>query len=192
MFMYYREVFPSLHVLWDKYTGWQEQLELPARHLLIREGQMARDYYFIEKGAVRAYLTTEAGEEKTVQFFFEGDGLSSFESFIKEVPGAFNVETLEPTTLSYLSKEKVNRMFEELKKSPDFLKMMIHIFSERQIHYMHEFVSFVRDTPTRRYENLLRDRPYLLQRVPQRYIASYLGISAVHLSRIKARLSGRI
>ncbi len=52
---------------------------------------------------------------------------------------------------------------------------------------MHEFVSFIRDTPEQRYQNLLNDRPHIVQRVPQHYIASYLGISrGSPLKRIKS------
>jgi DNA-directed RNA polymerase specialized sigma subunit len=54
---------------------------------------------------------------------------------------------------------------------------------------MNEFVSFIRDTPEQRYQKLLKERPHIVRRVPQHYIASYLGISKVHLSRIKSKLA---
>jgi CRP-like cAMP-binding protein len=53
---------------------------------------------------------------------------------------------------------------------------------------MNEFVSFIRDTPEQRYTNLISERPHIVQRVPQHYIASYLGITRVHLSRIRSAL----
>jgi DNA-directed RNA polymerase specialized sigma subunit len=53
---------------------------------------------------------------------------------------------------------------------------------------MKHFVSFIKDSPTQRYLNLIEERPQVLQRVPQHYIASYLGVSTVHLSRIKSQL----
>jgi DNA-directed RNA polymerase specialized sigma subunit len=62
------------------------------------------------------------------------------------------------------------------------------VLIERQLHYMKEFLSYIRDTPQQRYLNLLEQKPQLIQRVPQHYIASYLGISSVHLSRIKNKL----
>jgi DNA-directed RNA polymerase specialized sigma subunit len=54
---------------------------------------------------------------------------------------------------------------------------------------MNEFVSFIRDSPEERYRKLLNERPHIVQRVPQHYIASYLGVSKVHLSRIKSKLA---
>jgi len=191
MFIHYKNQFPELSALWDSYERYQETIEVPAKYILLREGETAKYYYYIRQGAVRAYLRTNMGEEKTVQFFFETDGLSSFESFMRAVPSDFYVETLEPTVLTRLPKEKVLELFEQLKTSPTFMDTVIYIFSDRQIHYMHEFVSFLRDSPTQRFENLIQQRPHILQRVPQHYIASYLGISSVHLSRIKARLAGK-
>nr|WP_233173923.1 hypothetical protein [Pedobacter sp. ASV19] len=78
---------------------------------------------------------------------------------------------------------------EELSAEPDFLKMILQIAAQRQTHYINEFVSFIRDTPEQRYEKLLKDRPHIVQRVPQHYIAAYLGVSTVHLSRIKSKLA---
>ena len=61
--------------------------------------------------------------------------------------------------------------------------------AQRQTHYINEFLSFIRDTPEQRYKNLLRDRPHIILRVPQNYIASYLGVTTVHLSRIKNKIA---
>ena len=68
-------------------------------------------------------------------------------------------------------------------------KLILQMFASRQMHYMNEFVSFIRDTPEQRYQNLLNKRPHIIRRVPQHYIASYLGVSNVHLSRIKSKLA---
>jgi hypothetical protein len=70
-----------------------------------------------------------------------------------------------------------------------FVQMILQMSGQRQVHYINEFVSFIRDTPEQRYQHLLNDRPHIIQRVPQHYIASYLGVSTVHLSRIKSKLA---
>ncbi len=57
-------------------------------------------------------------------------------------------------------------------------------------HYLTHAVAFVRDTPRQRYEHLLAHAPWVVQRVPQHYIASYLGITPVHLSRLKRQVAG--
>ncbi|HEY6900839.1 MAG TPA: Crp/Fnr family transcriptional regulator, partial [Puia sp.] len=129
------------------------------------------------------------GEDKTVQFFFEKDGLTSFDSFINNTPSLLTIETIEPSIVYLLPRKYVLQLIDELSAEPDFAKMALQMSAQRQLHYMNEFVSFIRDTPEQRYQRLLKDRPHIVRRIPQHYIASYLGISKVHLSRIKSKLA---
>ena len=161
---------------------------LPARSELLREGQVARNYYFIDRGCLRLFFNNN-GKDTTVQFFFENEGVASLESFQKNIPSIFSLETIEPCELLVLPKSVFNEMLSELGGNVDFLRVLMEVFFERQLHYMREFLSRIRDTPLQRYEALLRERPHIVQRVPQHYIASYLGISSVHLSRIKSGAS---
>ncbi|MBP1653179.1 MAG: Crp/Fnr family transcriptional regulator, partial [Bacteroidetes bacterium] len=88
-----------------------------------------------------------------------------------------------------LAKEHVNQLLDDLSHEKGFVNMILQMTVQRQTHYINEFVSLIRDTPEQRYQNLINDRPHIIQRVPQHYIASYLGVSKVHLSRIKAKLA---
>jgi DNA-directed RNA polymerase specialized sigma subunit len=78
---------------------------------------------------------------------------------------------------------------EELSYEPAMMPVLLKIAASRQTHYINEFVSFIRDTPEQRYQHLLSTRPHIIQRIPQHYIASYLGVSTVHLSRIKSKIA---
>jgi len=100
----------------------------------------------------------------------------------------FTIETIEPCIIYVLDKKDYETIMLTMGKEVDFLNEMVDILFERQLHYMKEFLSFIRDTPQQRYLNLLNQKPQLIQRVPQHYIASYLGITTVHLSRIKNKL----
>ncbi|WP_025142799.1 Crp/Fnr family transcriptional regulator [Pedobacter jeongneungensis] len=187
MLFHFKDKFPQLNPYWDKYLEFQERIEVPAKTILLEEGKISRHYYFVEKGCVRASLNKQ-GDDKTVQFFFEKEGLTSLESFLKNTPSLFTIETIEPSVIYLLHKTKVNALMAELREVPGFLDVILNILAERQMHYMNEFVSFIRDTPEERYQKLLAERPHIVQRVPQHYIASYLGITRVHLSRIKSAL----
>jgi len=187
MLFHFKDKFPELTSYWDKYLEFQQRVEVPAKTVLLAEGKVSGQYLFIQKGCVRLAFNNN-GTDKTVQFFFENEGLSSFESFVKHTPSLFTIETIEPSIIYLLPKQQFNNLITELSAEPGFLKLMLEIATERQIHYMHEFVSFIRDTPEQRYQNLLNQRPHIIQRVPQHYIASYLGVSRVHLSRIKSAL----
>jgi CRP-like cAMP-binding protein len=188
MLFHFRNQFPSLNPFWDKYLKYQQVLEVPAKTILLEEGKVSNNYIFIEKGAVRSFFNKD-GNDKTVQFFFENEGLTSFDSFVNDVPGSFTIETIESSVVYLLPKKYVNQLMDELSQEPNFLQMMLQISARRQSHYINEFVSFIRDTAEARYEKLLNDRPHIVQRVPQHYIASYLGVSTVHLSRIKNKLA---
>ena len=184
----FKNRFPNLAPFWDKYTALQQRKVFPARTILLQEGKTAQNYYFVEKGCLRLWFDNN-GKDTTVQFFFENEGVASLESFQKNIPSIFTIETIEPTTVQVLAKSVFHQMIKELEENPEFLKAMLNISFERQRHYMNEFLSRIRDTPQQRYINLIKERPHIVKRIPQHYISSYLGISSVHLSRIKNKLA---
>jgi CRP-like cAMP-binding protein len=184
----FKNRFPNLDPYWEKYTALQRRSEYPPRTILLREGKTAQNYYFVEQGCLRLWFDNN-GKDTTVQFFFENDGVASLDSFKNSVPSAFTIETIEPSVIQILPKTVFNDMLKELDENPYFLKALLEISFQRQRHYMNEFLSRIRDTPSQRYINLIKDKPHIVKRVPQHYIASYLGITSVHLSRIKNKLA---
>ncbi|MCX2486145.1 Crp/Fnr family transcriptional regulator [Pedobacter sp. MR2016-24] len=188
MLLHFKNRFPQLAPYWDKYVQFQKRTAVPAKTVLLHEGKVSGNYIFVEKGCIRAALNTN-GTDKTMQFFFENEGLTSLESFIKNAPSVFTIETIEPSVIYLLPKVHVKALIAELIHEPEFFKLMLSVFAERQIHYMNEFASFIRDTPEQRYLNLLANSPHIIKRVPQHYIASYVGITTVHLSRIKSKIA---
>jgi CRP-like cAMP-binding protein len=188
MLFHFRNMFPQLNPFWDKYLPYQQRLKVSAKTVLLEEGTVSQNYIFIEKGCVRLFFNNN-GDDKTVQFLFENEGLTSFDSFVNNTPSQFTIETLELSIVYLLPKQYVTQLLNELSHEANFLQMILQISARRQTHYINEFVSFIRDTPEQRYQKLLTDRPHIVQRVPQHYIASYLGVSTVHLSRIKSKLA---
>ncbi len=81
------------------------------------------------------------------------------------------------------------KIIAEISEMPAIREKFIDAIFERTFDYMKHFFSFIKDTPRQRYLNLIMDKPQVVQRVPQHYIASYLGVSTVHLSRIKSKLA---
>lgn len=139
--------------------------------------------FFIEKGCLRTWINS-GGKEITTQFFFEGDSVSSIESFRTMQPSLYSIESLEPCILQTVSQKDFKTVLDsspELKK--DFEE---HLF--RRLFQAQKFAfSYLRNNPRKRYEELLQEYPHIVQRVPQHYIASYLGITSVSLSRIRNR-----
>lgn len=187
MISYLAEKLPHLKDKLEQFTALYERIEVPSKTILLREGEISRRFFFVEKGCLRAWINNN-GEDLTFQFFFESQGVSSAESFRKSIPSIFTIETIEPSVIHVIHKKDYDLIMEELNSDTAFLKEMIEIIFERQLYYIREFLSFIRDTPQQRYLNLLQQKPQVVQRVPQHYIASYLGITSVHLSRIRNKL----
>lgn len=183
-----RKLLPVSPEQWDAYASRLTQIQVPARTVLLREGEVSRRAYIVEKGCLRVWFNNR-GDDMTFQFFFEHQTVSSIESFRTNTPSLFSIETIEPCTLWWIGKTDLDAIFAEVGHIPAVQQQLMETLFERTLNYMEHFQSFVRDTPQERYENLLAQRPHIVQRVPQHYIASYLGISSVHLSRIKSKIA---
>ena len=188
MFEQYRNKFPVTDDKWNDYISCFKQMEVPAKTILLQEGDISKKVFLIEKGSVRAWFNND-GKDVTFQFFFENSTVSSIESFKKKHPSPISIETIEPSVLWYIHKKDVDRIVAEISEIHALKDMFIDAVFERTFNYMKHFFSFIKDTPQQRYLNLINDNPQVVQRVPQHYIASYLGISTVHLSRIKSKLA---
>jgi len=175
---------------WATFKSYLTRLELPAKTVLLREGEVANRIFLIEKGCVRGWFNKD-GTDLTIQFFLEGETVASIESFKKQVPSMITLETIEPCTLWMIERAGLAALLPELEKIPALRRRFTDQLFERLFDYMQHFFSFIKDSPAQRYEALLRERPQLVNRVAQHYIASYLGISSVHLSRIKSQLFKR-
>ena len=110
------------------------------------------------------------------------------ESFKKNIPSIVTIETIEPCILWVISKKDMDRLMSESFEIPGIREKLIDVLFDRNIHYMKHCLSFIKDTPQQRYLNLITEKPHIVQRIPQHYIASYLGVTKVHLSRIKNKL----
>jgi len=187
MFDQFRNKFPLTDEKWMEYTNYFNRMEVPAKTILLEEGEISKKLFIIEKGCIRVWFNNN-GKDLTTQFFFENQSVASIESFMKKFPSQAAVETIEPSVLWWISKNDLDKILEEIKEIPELRDRLIDMLFQRTFDYMKYFVSFIKDSPTQRYLNLIEERPQIIQRVPQHYIASYLGVTTVHLSRIKSKL----
>ena len=160
-----------------------EVLSIPAKTILLEENRIADRLYLIRQGCLRLFFLHE-GKDITFQFFFEGDCVASFESFYNNTPSLFSLESIEPSEVLSIRKDD---LFQRIEKDPVLRQQYEEKLIERLSFYQHLFLSRIKNTPQQRYEELLNKYPYIIQRVPQHYIASYLGITPVSLSRIRNR-----
>ena len=160
-----------------------EVLSIPSKTMLLEEGKIADKLYFIRKGCLRLFFYNE-GKDITFQFFFEGDFVASFDSLYKGTPSLFSLESIEPSEVLFIKKKD---FYSEIENNSSLRKLYEEKIIERFSFYQRLFLSRIKNTPQQRYEELLKEYPNIIQRVPQHYIASYLGITPVSLSRIRNR-----
>jgi CRP-like cAMP-binding protein len=150
---------------------------------LLRQGEIPRRAGLIIGGAVRTYYLDENGNEHTTNFIFENHPLAAFESFAQQTPSALSAVTLEPTELIWASHAD---FFGFLETYPKYETVLRNILS-KYMFLMGEQAKLLRISSSReRYETLCSMRPDVIQRVPLKYIASYLGMALETLSRVRA------
>ena len=161
-----------------------EKYILSKNDYLIKEGQISRYMYFLESGALRGYYNVD-GKEITHWFAFENDFVTSFHSFITNQPAVENIQLIESAVLWRISKEQLQNLYNQHHE----IERLVRIAYEKYYIKLEErYVNAQFKTAKELYNNLLQQRPHILERVPLGYIASYLGISQETLSRIRSTL----
>ncbi|MCD7976494.1 MAG: Crp/Fnr family transcriptional regulator [Tannerellaceae bacterium] len=156
----------------------------PKNHVLLRADKVETTVYFIRKGIVRAYI--DSGEsEQTFWFGKEGDTVVSMKSYVAGEKGYENIELLEDCILYQIDGQQLQELFEK----DIYIANWGRKFAEQELLKTEaRLISRQTKTATERYTELIRKNPELLQRVQLGYIASYLGITQVSLSRIRAEI----
>lgn len=157
--------------------------QVPRKFQLSKEGEVANELYFIVKGLVRLYYRKD-GEEITGFIFKENLFASSYDSFLRQVPGIQTLETLEDCDLLVITKNDLEQLYGKIPKMQILARK---VAEQRFIHAQMMLSSFILDTPEERYIKFLEQQGDLLLRVPHHIIASLLGITPVSLSRIRKR-----
>lgn len=152
---------------------------------LLKEGQIARDAYWVIEGCVRKYAI-EDGEEITSGLYTEGDSVADFNSLANQSPSKYCFVCTEKATVAVINSEKEAALYQRF---PRFEAICRVEFEKMMGQKAEQSEAFARKTPEEKYLLLQVERPDLLQRVPQHQIASFLGIKPETLSRIRKRLT---
>lgn len=154
------------------------------KELVLQEGKVCKHSYFINKGCLRYFYNVD-GQENTGQFFFENGWYTDYESYLSGRPSKQNIETLEQSEIILLSRSDLQQLFIDIPKFEKFGRIMAEN-AFLGLRFRNEMLT--NQTAEERYLNLMNTRPKVFERVPQHYIASYLGIKAPSLSRIRKRI----
>jgi CRP-like cAMP-binding protein len=151
--------------------------------VLLKEGQKSQDSYFVLKGCIRTYYVID-GEEKTTDFYTEMESLTP-NCVISKTPSQYYISCIEDSILTVGNSDQAVEINSKFPKFEIMCRMLSEeLLAKQQI----DFDEFKTSSPEQRYLNLIQKRPDLIQRVPQHQLASYLGITPVSLSRLRARI----
>ncbi|MDC7125085.1 MAG: Crp/Fnr family transcriptional regulator, partial [Spirochaetales bacterium] len=163
-------------------------LYLEKGEYLLREGKPPHKVSFVVSGLFRAYYLTESGDEKTIAFRGRGKPLSAYSSFLNGEPAKFSIQALEKSLLLFITIEDFNTLCSENILWKNITNQYyVNLFIEKEARER-ELMS---DDAEKRYNRFVKDYPGLFERINHYYIASYLGISNVTLSRIRNKTESK-
>lgn len=159
-----------------------EPLELPTRHILLHQGQEAEHFYFLVEGVCHACYLTEDGKAFSKEFYWEQEPIIGFEALTTSQPSGYLLETLMASRVLTLPITLLEQWRSQ--RHPLYLHLL-----ERQLQFKeHKERFMLMYSPEERYQIFSEHFSELMLQITDKQLASYLGIAATSLSRIKARL----
>ncbi|CCG54290.1 Probable cAMP-binding protein [Flavobacterium indicum GPTSA100-9 = DSM 17447] len=156
-----------------------------SKSLLLKANEISRNTYFIQSGVVRSFNINDHIIEHVLHFACEGWWIGDMYSYITEKPGNLFIEVIEDAEIVIISKEKHQILYREIPK----LERYFRILAENSlVAHQERLIDNLSLTAEERFEKFCSKYPTLIQRVPQKQIASYIGVTPEFFSKMKARL----
>ncbi len=150
---------------------------------LLRQGDTCKDLVFVQKGCLRMYYIKD-GIEVSVWFAFPQSSAIEIYSFISENPSDYFIQAIEDSEVLYLSKAELNKLY---KSQPKMQEMMRNFWEDVILNLINRFTALQKDSAEQRYRDLL-NTPAHLETIPQKYLASFIGVTPTSLSRIRKKI----
>jgi CRP/FNR family transcriptional regulator, anaerobic regulatory protein len=170
---------------WVRFRDSFRPIKLVKGEHWLQAGDVCAHVGFVVTGLIHAYYVVK-GEQVTQEFYFENTYATSYVSFLTGQPSQRYLQALDDTHLLILSREDLYRFYSG---SQDAERMGRLIAEGAFMRFDYRTHQFLLKSPEQRYRDLLNDRPNVMQRVPQKLVASYLGIQPESLSRIRKRIA---
>ena len=151
--------------------------------LVLQEGQVCKDVIFVQSGCLRLYYIHD-DIEVSVWFALKHSSAIEIYSFISGTPTNYFLQAIENSEILYLPKTELDKLYQT---HPKMQEMMRKFWEDVILHLLERFTALQRDSADKRYLDLL-DKPDLLQSIPQKYLASFIGVTPTSLSRIKRNI----
>lgn len=180
------EYFDSFHVFSeaeiDKLANFFVPKKLKKGDAFIKEGGKCDEIGFIVSGIFRSFYISPNGNENTFCFRFTNELLAPYSAFITGNPSLETMQAVTDVNLLVIKKSILEQVVSQFPNWEKFLKM---IAEKEYIDLEKRFFQFQKDSAAQRYSKLLLNHPEYIQQIPLQYLASYLGVTQRHLSRIR-------
>lgn len=157
-------------------------VKLKRREHLLKQGQVSRDLAFVVEGCLRAYALDDNGFEHILQFAPTGWWISDMSSVISRRESLLNVDAIKPSEVLLLSREDQLSLFDEVPKLERYFRVLTEngLVSSRM-----RLIENLSLTARQRYHRFCQTYPNLINEIPQKYIASFIGVTPEFLSKIR-------
>ena len=187
-FQKFNEIIPLTNEEQDVIRAFLTPKKLRKKQYVLQEGDVCKYIAYVEKGALRAYTISEKGDEHIIQFALEGWLISDLYSFLTGEPATYNIDALEDAELVLISKSSYEELLKKLPKFETYIRLQL---TSAYIAMQRRLTSIISFSLEERYAYFNQLYPDIVSRVPQHMIASYMGLTAETLSRVRRRLAGR-
>lgn len=166
---------------WSYYSAQLIVKNFKKKEVLLQRGNICQNIFFINKGLLRIFFMDKNGNESTFYFSQENDFAVDYESFLNRTPSNYTIEAMEDTQVVHMSYNMVVDGYNKLRNGEKLGRLLAEKYF---IIFSRKIQNIYTKTPYERYQLMNTQFPNIRQRVSQHYIASYLNISSVHLSRL--------
>jgi len=158
--------------------------KIARKELLLENGRTANKIFFLSEGFVRFFHIKKDGTEVTSDFYFAPGFITSFTSLIEQKPSNVNIQSMVKMDVLFIKYKDLMDLYNRehmVERLGRLIAEQVFITSEKHL------LSFLNDLPQDRYLWLMKEYPEYVKNIPLHYLASYLGITAESLSRIRNR-----
>ena len=168
---------------WIKFSEQWKPFHFDKNEIVTDFGVIEKYFYFVNEGVIRGYFIKD-GHEHNMGFSYEGDFSGVYDSFLHQKPATYSMEALTEVNGFRITHENLMNLFDDHK----VFERWGRLFNEMILTGLGVFIqSIIADTAEERFRQLMKRSPHVLQLIPQKHLASYLGMTAETFSRMRKK-----
>lgn len=166
-------------------SNYVKHLSISKKEILVKEEEICKHIYFVEKGCLRLFFTNEKGTEQITQFAIENWWLADYMSFDSQLPSKFTIQAIEASSILAIEHGQQELLVKELPQLETYFRLMLqkaYAALQFRIRFLYEL------SKEESYQHFVNRFPEFVQRIPQYMLASYLGFTPEYLSELRKKI----